>query len=613
MSIRYKLLILILTITALSLASFLGLAVYLFKRDKIAYIYDASAANSRGLANQIRTELKMHSSILDLFVSGYDFNQRVFDKNSLAIFNKNENLLEVSIHKWDGQSFASLASIKKPDFEKMDQNLFATVVEQVERQAYQDTISFQVFSPDVNYLIFAQKLIVDGESAPFFVISINREESISRLLKKSPNFENFLVRADGQILLQSKKDTSLKNLSEWDYFKKITAENLPDNTAQATNLAGQISLNSFTKVGVANLVAISSIEKKLALSAIDELVLQAGVYFILLICLAIPIAMYASSQVTRRLMILDSATTELAGGNFEVNLDINSNDEVGSLSKNFNAMVAKVSVLMKDNVDKARMEKELETAKVVQDTLFPERHSQIDQVQISGYYEPASECGGDWWYYFKSGPRVFVCIGDATGHGASAALITSAARSAVSLIETSPSITPASFLQMLNRAIYVSSKGHIQMTFFVACIDPDKNKMTYANASHNAPYMIKKSAEPIKKKDLIPLLSEDQGFRLGQEISSRYGEVVIDFEPGDRLFLYTDGLTDIENPDGKLWEERGLIKSLTSAATKNDNIQTAMVSIVTEANEFRSGAPLKDDVTFFGVHFIEKLEEKLGG
>ncbi len=606
MSIRYKLLILIMTITALSLASFLGLAVYLFKGDKIAYIYDASAANSRGLANQIRTELKMRSSIMDLFVSGYNFNLKTFDKNSLAIFNKNEDLQQLSINKWDGRNFANITTIKKPDFEKLDEKLFAPIIDEVERQAYQDTISFQIFSPDMNYLIFVQKLIIEGETAPFFAVSIEREESISNLLKKSPNFENYLVRADGQILLQSKKNNGVKDLSDWSYFKKIAADHLPNDTAQATNLAGQISLNSFTRVGLSNLIAISSIEKSLALSAIDELVLQAGVYFILLMCLAIPIAMYASSQVTRRLTILDSATTELAGGNFEVSLDINSNDEVGNLSKNFNAMVAKVSVLMKDNVDKARMEKELETAKVVQDTLFPERHSQIDQVQISGYYEPASECGGDWWYYFKSGTRVFVCIGDATGHGASAALITSAARSAVSLIETSPSITPATFLQMLNRAIYVSSKGHIQMTFFVACIDPEKNKMTYANASHNAPYMIKKSDAPIKKKDLIPLLSEDQGFRLGQEISSRYGEVVIDFEPGDRLFLYTDGLTDIENPEGKLWEERGLIKSLTSAATNNDNIQTAMVGIVTEANEFRSGAALKDDVTFFGVQFLEK-------
>ena len=604
MSIRYKLLILMLSITAISLAAFLALAVNLFKQDKIAYIFDSSAANSKGLANQIRTELKMHSSLLDLFVSGYDFDQKTFNKNAMAVFNKNENLLQVSLSQWDGQSFTNIASIKKPQLEKSPEKALDALVDQVEKQAYQDTISFQIYAGDINYMIFAQKLVIEGDSAPYFIVSIDREEGVSELLKKSPIYDNYMARADGQILLQSKKDLSTKNLSEWEYFKKISAGNLPDGASETTNITGQPSLGSFARVGIANLIAISSIEKSLALRAIDALLFKAGIFFILLMCLAMPIAMFASNQVTSRLTDLDAATTELAGGNFEVSLDTKSKDEVGSLSKNFNTMVSKISVLMKDNVEKARMEKELETAKVVQDTLFPEKNSILEPVQISGYYEPASECGGDWWYYFKSGNRVFVCIGDATGHGASAALITSAARSAVSLIETSPTITPASFLQMLNRAIYVSSKGHIQMTFFVACIDPEKNKMTYANASHNAPYLIKKSAEPIKKKDLLPLLSEDQGFRLGQEISSRYAEVTIDFAAGDRLFLYTDGLTDIESPSGKVWEERGLIKSLTQAATQNANIQEVMMRIAQEANEFRSGAALKDDVTFFGIQYL---------
>ncbi len=178
MSIRYKLLILMLTITALSLAAFLALAVNLFKQDKIAYIFDSSAANSRGLANQIRTELKMHSSLTDLFVSGYDFNQKTFDKNAMGIFNKNENLLEVILTKWDGQNFTTVANIKKPNLDEPTENLFKPVINQVERQAYQDTLSFQIFTADLNYLIFAQKLTIDGETAPYFMVSVDHEEAI---------------------------------------------------------------------------------------------------------------------------------------------------------------------------------------------------------------------------------------------------------------------------------------------------------------------------------------------------------------------------------------------------------------------------------------------------
>jgi sigma-B regulation protein RsbU (phosphoserine phosphatase) len=294
----------------------------------------------------------------------------------------------------------------------------------------------------------------------------------------------------------------------------------------------------------------------------------------------------------------------LAKGNFEINVDIQSKDEVGRLSQNFRTMAEKISKLMRENVEKARMEKELETAKIVQDTLFPEKNSILGPVRISGYYEPASECGGDWWYYFQIGKRVFVCIGDATGHGAPAALITSAARSAVSLIETSPAITPGTFLQLLNRAIFEASRGHIQMTFFVACIDSENQKLTYANASHNAPFLIKKTDQAIRKKDLIPLLLDKDGFRLGQELVSRYEEGSVEIHPGDRLFFYTDGLTDIRDPKGEILDERGMIKILTGAATRCHDIREMVETMATEANQYRSQTMLQDDVTFFACEFV---------
>ncbi len=103
--------------------------------------------------------------------------------------------------------------------------------------------------------------------------------------------------------------------------------------------------------------------------------------------------------------------------------------------KNFNIMAAEVSRLLDQTAEKARMESELQTAKTVQETLFPETRAKIGPLAIAGYYEPASECGGDWWHYCQIGNKIFLWIGDATGHGAPAALITSAAKSASTIIE----------------------------------------------------------------------------------------------------------------------------------------------------------------------------------
>ncbi len=603
MSLRYKLLILILTLTGLSLVIFLALSVRLFKQDKIAYIFDLSAANSKGFATQVRTELRMHSSEMSLFVSEFDFSKKTFGQSVQNLFNKNENLIEVSLNKWNGKNYENIAVMKKSDLDEDKRRSFDLIIDQVQNQAYQDTISFRLFSSDTEYLVFSQKVLMDGDPTTYFISSVDHEEGLSTLIKKSPIYDIFIARSDGQVLLQSKIETPIQTLKTWDFFKKISSDSIPDGVEETFGPTGQPDIVSYSKLGVSNLISISTVGRSLALQVIDTLLLRAGLFFLAIISLSVILAIYFSKKITNQLSTLDSATTEIAAGNFNVVLEINSSDEIGNLSKNFNTMVEKISDLMKDNVVKARMEKELETAKIVQDTLFPENNSKIDRVSISGYYEPASECSGDWWYYFKSRNKVFACIGDATGHGAPAALITSAARSAVSLIEASPSLTPSSFLLLLNRAIYASSKGKIQMTFFVTCIDPDNNKLTYANASHTTPYLIKKSNEPITKNSLIPLMSEIQGARLGQDITSRYTETSIDFAAGDMVFIYTDGLTDIENQKAKTWDERGLMKALTLAKNEGLDLKGVVDIIVEKSAEFRNQAPLSDDVTFFAFEF----------
>ena len=332
---------------------------------------------------------------------------------------------------------------------------------------------------------------------------------------------------------------------------------------------------------------------------------KAALLFFALLSLSAVLAVYFSKKVTSQLNILESATTEFAGGNFDIKLDIQSSDEVGNLAKNFNTMVTKVSALMKDSIENARIEKELETAKVVQETLFLDENIQIDKVEICGYYRSASECGGDWWYYFKSGNEVFVCIGDATGHGTSAALITSAVRSAVSLIEMNPNITPASFLLLLNRAIFKSSKGKIQLSFFVASIDTETNRMTYANASHIAPVLIRRTNQPIGKNDLLPILANVQGLRLGHQLNSRFEESTCEIAPGDMVFVYTNGLTDLENQDGKFWDERGLMKALILAKNEGSDLKSFVNIVIDESTKFSGSLPLKDDVTFFAFEYSE--------
>jgi sigma-B regulation protein RsbU (phosphoserine phosphatase) len=201
--------------------------------------------------------------------------------------------------------------------------------------------------------------------------------------------------------------------------------------------------------------------------------------------------------------------------------------------------------------------------------------------------------------------KVFLWIGDATGHGAPAALITSAAKSAASVLETLD-FSAAKCMEFLNKSIYDVAKGKMMMTFFIACYDSVTGELSYANASHESPFLIQRAkGSLLKKKDLIPL-NEVNNPRLGQARDTHYKQAKIHLNPGDRILFYTDGIPDIENLQKKSWGEREFIKSILQA-NQESAVQTSVQTMVAQFKEFRKNAPLKDDITFF---MVERLAQE---
>ena len=198
-------------------------------------------------------------------------------------------------------------------------------------------------------------------------------------------------------------------------------------------------------------------------------------------------------------------------------------------------MAAEIKRLLSETAEKARMESELKTAQVVQSTLFPTGDLVHSDLEIRGFYQSASECGGDWWFYSEVGSKVYFWIGDATGHGVPAALVTSAAKSAAGILEKFPDLPLDRVMELFNSAIYGTSHGTVMMTFFLGCFDRDSMQFEYCNASHDPPFLMRpQEGKKLKKKDLTPLM-EKIGKRLGETPDSQYEKVSIDLSPGDRI------------------------------------------------------------------------------
>jgi predicted ATPase/serine phosphatase RsbU (regulator of sigma subunit) len=264
-----------------------------------------------------------------------------------------------------------------------------------------------------------------------------------------------------------------------------------------------------------------------------------------------------------------------------------------------------------------RMQNELATAHAVQEMLFPPSNFENKNVHISGYYRPASECGGDWWYYSKIGDWVYVWVGDATGHGAPAALVTSSTCSAVSILENNHDLTPEEAMSFLNKAVCRTTKGKINMTFFVGALNEKTGEFKFARASHDPPFLIRRekvaSATKPSFADFRGMLEPLQGIngrRLGEALDETFESQSIMLEPGDTIIFYTDGLPDIVNKEFRSWGERGFLTAFYEGYFENQSVTELTKQIVTKADQFKKDGELADDITVCILRFKGGTESR---
>jgi serine phosphatase RsbU (regulator of sigma subunit)/methyl-accepting chemotaxis protein len=162
---------------------------------------------------------------------------------------------------------------------------------------------------------------------------------------------------------------------------------------------------------------------------------------------------------------------------------------------------------LSDSVTNERRAHELELAELVQKTLFPENDPETPKMDFGSYLLSSSETGGDWYGYIESsdGKTISVLIGDVTGHGAPAALITAATNAFVRTVEHLSKTfndgkntfdfdlhDPIFLLKLLNKVVLETAQGRLVMTFFISTINMETGDMIYANAGHNAPWVLRK-------------------------------------------------------------------------------------------------------------------------
>lgn len=240
-------------------------------------------------------------------------------------------------------------------------------------------------------------------------------------------------------------------------------------------------------------------------------------------------------------------------------------------------------------------------ANAMQESLMPEeRPVRRDTYELGGLFRPMAECGGDLWYWRElANKRVLLVIADATGHGAAPALLAAVAKGTLDACwqMALTDLEPARLLAAMNRTVYRTGRKRYMMTAFAAIVDTTTGAMQFANAGQNFPYLVHK--QPRERGQVEPLIA--RGNPLGATAEANYENHERTINAGDKLILYTDGVTDAGSPMMEPWGERRFRAALEAMSTQH----TARIPelIKAEIDRYVGGVALADDITMLAFHY----------
>ena len=199
-----------------------------------------------------------------------------------------------------------------------------------------------------------------------------------------------------------------------------------------------------------------------------------------------------------------------------------------------------------ERIERERVEQELQVARSIQQASLPKEVPEPEGWQISPFYQPAREVGGDFYDFFElDDERLGIVVGDATGKGVPAALVMASTRSMLRAVaQAMGSSSPGEVLERVNDPLVTDIPSNMFVTCFYAILDPKSATLSYANAGHDLPYLHRNGeAEELRAR----------GMPLGLMAGMSYEEGEVSLGEGGCVLFYSDGLVEAHDPQGGMF------------------------------------------------------------
>ena len=334
---------------------------------------------------------------------------------------------------------------------------------------------------------------------------------------------------------------------------------------------------------------------------------------LILIISAVAYYYYVRHIVIRPAVILHDAAGKLVKdemddlGNFTI--DIHSGDEFEDLAQAFQYMTVELSEYIKNltevTAEKERIGAELDLAAQIQSSMLPcifPAFPGKKEIDIYATMNPAKEVGGDFYDFFMVDDRhLAVVMADVSGKGVPAALFMVIGKTLIK-DHTQPGKPLGEVFSDVNNLLCDSNSEGLFITAFEGVLDLETGEFFYVNAGHEVPY-INRAGEGYQPYKVRP------GFVLAGMEDMRYKEGSLILQPGDRIFLYTDGVPEATNRENELYGNERLYRILNQ--NKDRTPKELLPEIKADVDLFVGEAPQFDDITMLCLEYKGKTESRI--
>ena len=448
--------------------------------------------------------------------------------------------------------------------------------------------------------------------------NMKREYSMKYLYIYQPGSDSLTYILDAQI--ETDDPSNISSLGDVYRYKDTEYQYLvPDAQAKRASIVKHIVYHTdygamvmaWAPVLDSNGKLAAMVEADLSLNLVTTM-LHAYITNMILICSSIILAavvvltLIARRMVGRPIALLTQSVQNFAGedGTLKPTIKLHTGDEMQTLSEAFGKMVRDIDCYTKNLAlvvaEKERIGAELDVAKHIQASMlpsifpaFPER----PELDIYATMTPAKEVGGDFYDFFLvDDDRLAMVMADVSGKGVPAALFMVIAKTLIKNVAQT-GLSPRDVLEKVNNQLCVGNEAEMFVTVWLGILEISTGKLTCANAGHEYPVLKRRGGD-------YELVKDKHGFVLAGMEGSRYKEYELQMEPGDRLFLYTDGVAEATDAHNELYGTGRMLDALNR--NKEVNCETLLHCMKEDIDAFVGEAPQFDDITMLSLELMSQ-------